>query len=107
MSHRYPSRPSATFASTQRRHPQTVPPVTPSVSGPTYTVMEQTDNALNSLSTEWRADIDSVPFAHEPACHAVAHALRDTPECPTEQGSEYNCMQYEAALAWTADGHAP
>jgi hypothetical protein len=42
---------------------------------PTYLVMELMDDQLVGLFAAWRAEIDSVPFAHEAACEEIVHAV--------------------------------
>jgi len=41
-----------------------VPAVTPIGGAATYVVMELMDDPVLALFAAWRADIDSVPFAH-------------------------------------------
>jgi hypothetical protein len=52
-----------------------VPAVTPMAGVPTYLVMELMDDPLLSLFAAWRAEINSVPFAHEAECDKIVRAL--------------------------------
>ena len=49
--------------------------VTPKVDTPTYPVMELADDELIGLFAGWRAEIDSVPFAHDAEWDVVTSAL--------------------------------
>lgn len=49
--------------------------VTPTRRNATYLVMEVTEGLLAALLTAWRADIDSVPFAHETESETLIQIL--------------------------------
>jgi hypothetical protein len=59
--------------------------------------MEMTDEVLISWFAAWRAEIDSMPFAHEAECDRVVRALLDSrrhPEreiCPHLLRSQQQC----------------
>ena len=65
---------------------QCVLSVTPTVAQATYLVMELADDLLIGLFAAWRAEIDSLPFAHDVQYETPVRALlasRDRPGCET------------------------